>query len=219
MALRVEPTEIPDVLVVTPDAFEDDRGWFMEAYRSDTAARAGLPDSFLQVNHSRSRRAVVRGLHFQWDPPQGKLMRVIRGEAFLVAVDIRPRSPTLGRWTSITASDDDRRQLWAPASFARGFAALSDVVDIEYLCTATYNPAAESGIRWNDPDIGIDWPIGEPVMSGKDASAQTLREWLARPEAGVFAFTPAGLVDVNDRSPMNEQAVAGELPERGPTPR
>jgi dTDP-4-dehydrorhamnose 3,5-epimerase len=188
MVLRVEPTEIPDVLVVTPDAFEDDRGWFMEAYRSDKAAQAGLRDRFLQLNHSRSRRGVVRGLHFQWDPPQGKLMRVIRGQAFLVAVDIRPGSPTLGRWTSITASEDDRRQLWAPASFARGFAALGDVTDVEYLCTATYNPAAESGIRWDDPEIAIEWPVSQPVMSAKDASAQTLSEWLARPEAAVFAF-------------------------------
>jgi len=190
MPVHVEPADIPDVLVVTPDAFEDDRGWFMEAYRSDAATRAGLPERFLQVNHSRSRRGVVRGLHFQWDPPQGKLMRVIRGAAFLVAVDIRPASPTLGRWTSITASEDDRRQLWAPASFARGFAALSDITEIEYLCTTTYNPAAESGIRWDDPEIGIEWPVPEPVLSGKDAAAQTLAEWLVRPEADAFRDAP-----------------------------
>ena len=190
MPIQVEPADIPGVLIVTPDAFEDDRGWFMEAYRSDAAARAGLPERFLQVNHSRSRRGVVRGLHFQWDPPQGKLMRVIRGSAFIVAVDIRVGSATLGRWVGITASEDDRRQLWAPASFARGFAALADVTDIEYLCTSTYNPAAESGIRWDDPAIGIAWPVADPLMSAKDAGAQTLAEWLERPEARHFRFEP-----------------------------
>jgi dTDP-4-dehydrorhamnose 3,5-epimerase len=131
---------------------------------------------------------VTRGLHFQWDPPMGKLMRVIRGEAFLVAVDIRPESPTLGRYESVTASDHNRLQLWAPASFARGFCVLSDVADVEYLTTGTYNSATESGIRWNDPRIGIDWPVRDPRLSKKDAEAQSLDEWLARPEAEHFRF-------------------------------
>jgi dTDP-4-dehydrorhamnose 3,5-epimerase len=181
-----EPTELPGVIVVIPEAFDDDRGWFSEVYRTDTATPVGLPDRFLQVNQSRSRRGVVRGLHFQWDRPMGKLMRVVRGEAFLVAVDIRPDSPTLGRWVAITASADDRRQLWAPPWFARGFCALADVTDVEYFCTATWNPNGESGIRFDDPRIGIDWPTAEPVLSPKDTTAQTLEEWLARPESRCF---------------------------------
>ena len=131
---------------------------------------------------------MVRGLHFQWDPPMGKLMRVARGEAFLVAVDIRPGSPTLGQHESLVASDRNRLQLWAPASFARGFCALSDVAELEYLTTGTYNPDAESGIRWDDPQIGIDWPIREPTLSRKDAEAQSLADWLARPEAQAFRY-------------------------------
>ena len=146
------------------------------------------PARFVQLNHSRSVRGVVRGLHFQWDPPMGKLMRVARGEAFIVAVDIRPGSPTLGRHESIVASDENHLQLWAPASFARGFCALSDVVDIEYFTTGTYGPHAELGIAWNDPDIGIDWPIKEPTLSAKDAVAQSLADWLARPEAQHFRY-------------------------------
>ena len=148
----------------------------------------GLPARFVQLNHSRSVRGVVRGLHFQWEPPMGKLMRVARGEAFIVAVDIRPGSPTLGRYESIVASDENHRQLWAPASFARGFCVLSEIADIEYLTTGTYGPGAESGIAWDDPDIGIDWPIAEPILSAKDATAQSLAEWLARPEAEHFRY-------------------------------
>jgi dTDP-4-dehydrorhamnose 3,5-epimerase len=118
----------------------------------------------------------------------GKLMRVARGEAFIVAADIRPGSPTLGRSESLVASDENHLQLWAPASFARGFCVLSDIADIEYLTTGTYGPEAESGIAWNDPDIGIEWPIAEPILSAKDAAAQSLADWLARPEAQHFRY-------------------------------
>jgi dTDP-4-dehydrorhamnose 3,5-epimerase len=118
----------------------------------------------------------------------GKLMRVARGEAFIVAVDIRPGSPTLSRYESIVASDQNHLQLWAPASFARGFCVLSDVADIEYLTTGTYGPGAESGIAWNDPAIAIDWPVLEPILSTKDAAAQSLADWLARPEAQYFRY-------------------------------
>ena len=191
MKMHVRRTAIPEVLVVEHETFQDERGFFMEVFRADHFAEhadLGLPSSFVQLNHSRSARGVVRGLHFQWDPPMGKLMRVARGEAFIVAVDIRPGSPTLGRYESIVASDENHLQLWAPASFARGFCALSDIVDIEYLTTGTYGPHAESGIAWNDPDIGIDWPIKEPIVSQKDANAQSLAEWLARPEAQHFRY-------------------------------
>lgn len=192
MPFTVEPTDLPEVLVVSPGAYEDGRGWFAEVYRVDVAAKSGLPDAFRQVNQSRSRRGVVRGLHFQWDPPMGKLMRVVLGEAFLVAVDIRPGSPTLGRWVGITASADDRRQLWAPAWFARGFCTLADVTDVEYFCTATYSSSGESGIRWDDPAIGVEWPIDTPILSPKDATAQTLAEWLERPEAQLMAAISRG---------------------------
>jgi dTDP-4-dehydrorhamnose 3,5-epimerase len=191
MELEVRRTSLPEVLVVAPGAFEDERGFFMEVFHSDRyAAHAdlGLPSQFVQLNHSRSSRGVVRGLHFQWEPPMGKLMRVARGEAFIVAVDIRPGSPTLGRYESLVVSDANRLQLWAPASFARGFCALSESVDVEYLTTGTYNGAAESGVRWDDPQIGIDWPVKAPTLSRKDAEAQSLAEWLARPEAQAFRY-------------------------------
>jgi dTDP-4-dehydrorhamnose 3,5-epimerase len=122
----------------------------------------------------------------------GKLMRVSVGRAFLVAVDIRVGSPTLGRWVGLDANADEPRELWAPASFARGFCVLSDVAEIEYLTTGTYNHATESGIRWNDPAIGIEWPVREPILSAKDDSAQTLAEWLSRPESANFPYRPAG---------------------------
>jgi dTDP-4-dehydrorhamnose 3,5-epimerase len=191
MKLTVHRTSMPEVLVLEHQVFEDERGFFMEAFRQDTFAEfaeLGLPSEFVQLNHSRSTRGVTRGLHFQWDPPMGKLMRVTAGEAFLVAVDIRPGSPTLGQHESLLVSAKNKLQLWAPASFARGFCTLSDVAEVQYLTTGTYNPAAESGIRWNDPDIGIDWPVADPVLSGKDAAAQSLTEWLARPEAASFRY-------------------------------
>jgi dTDP-4-dehydrorhamnose 3,5-epimerase len=188
MPFTVEPTAIRDVKIVVPQPIRDGRGFFMEVYRQDLFAALDLPDRFVQLNHSRSNRGVVRGLHFQWDPPMGKLMRVTAGRAFLVAVDIRVGSPTLGRWVGVEVSAEEPRQLWAPASFARGFCVLSEVAEIEYLTTGTYNPAAESGILWSDPAIGIDWPIDEPILSAKDAQAQTLAQWLARPEAANFKY-------------------------------
>jgi dTDP-4-dehydrorhamnose 3,5-epimerase len=184
----VEPTSIPEVLLVRPRRFGDDRGWFAEVFREGAFAELGegLPTGFAQVNQSRSAAGVVRGLHFQWDPPQGKLMRVVRGRAFMVAVDIRPGSPTLGEVVTVTGSADEPLLVWAPASFARGFCALEDGTEVEYFCTAEYDPAHEAGIRWDDPALGIAWPVAEPRLSGKDASAGTLADWLARPEAEVF---------------------------------
>lgn len=186
MDVRIEGTELDEVLIVHPGRLDDERGFFAEIFRTDVWAAAGLPSSFAQVNQSRSRRGVVRGLHFQWDPPQGKLMRVVQGQAFCVAVDIRPGSPTLGRWVGVTLSADDPRFVWAPAWFARGFCALTDVTDVEYLVTSVYNREAESGIRWDDPAIGIEWPIDNPQLSTKDAAAQALEAWLARPESEAF---------------------------------
>jgi dTDP-4-dehydrorhamnose 3,5-epimerase len=188
MPFTIESTALDEVKIVVPRRFPDDRGFFMEVYRQDLFAGLGLTDPFVQINQSRSARNVLRGLHFQWDPPVAKLMRVTLGRAFMVAVDIRVGSPTQGRWVGLEGSAEEPRHLWAPASFARGFCALSDFAEIEYLTTGTYNPATESGIRWNDPAIGIDWPVTEPILSGKDAVAQTLTEWLARPEAANFRY-------------------------------
>jgi dTDP-4-dehydrorhamnose 3,5-epimerase len=187
---EVEPTAIPEVLVVRPKRYGDDRGWFAEVWQGAAFAElgGGLPSSFVQVNQSRSAQGVVRGLHFQWDPPQGKLMRVVRGRALMVAVDIRPGSPTVGRHVACEGSEDEPLLFWAPASFARGFCALADVTEVEYFVTATYDPAHESGIRWDDPALAIPWPVADPQLSPKDAAAGTLADWLARPEAQAFAL-------------------------------
>lgn len=188
MPFTVEAAALPEVLLVRPGTHGDERGWFTEVLRLDRFAELGLPTSFVQVNQSRSAAGVVRGLHFQWDPPQGKLMRVVAGRALLVAADVRPGSPTLGRVVTVEASAAEPLLVWAPASFARGFAALEDGTDVEYFCTATYNPAAESGIRWDDPDLAIAWPVAAPRLSPKDAAAGSLRDWLARPESAAFAW-------------------------------
>jgi dTDP-4-dehydrorhamnose 3,5-epimerase len=188
MPFRIESRQLGDVVVLVPDAYEDQRGYFMEAFHADHFLGLGLPDHFPQDNQSRSRRGVVRGLHFQWDPPMGKLMRVIYGTAFLIAVDIRKRSPTLGKWLGIEASAENRKQVWAPAGFARGFAVLSGYADVLYKCTGTYNHAAESGIRWDDPQIGIEWPVSNPILSEKDRNAQTLAQWLASENSDYFSY-------------------------------
>lgn len=186
MEIRVESKRLNDVVVLVPEVFQDSRGFFMETFREDQFKEMGLPYQFVQDNHSRSAKGVVRGLHFQWDPPMGKLMRVTVGAAFLVAVDIRKGSPTLGQWTGIEASADNRREVWAPAGFARGFCVLSDFAEIQYKCTGLYNSKAESGIRWDDPKIGVEWPISDPSLSEKDRNAQTLEEWLATDQSNHF---------------------------------
>jgi dTDP-4-dehydrorhamnose 3,5-epimerase len=194
MAFEVESRYLEEVVVLVGKAFEDSRGYFMETYREDQFRELGLPGTFVQDNQSYSRKGVVRGLHFQWDPPMGKLMRVTRGAAFLVSVDLRLGSPTLGKWLGIEATAENRKQVWAPASFARGFCALTDGVEVQYKCTGTYNAKAESAIRWNDPAIGIQWPLRDVIISEKDRNAQTLAEWLASPRARYFthAVKPVG---------------------------
>ncbi len=188
MQLKVKKTEIDDVMIVIPEVFEDERGFFLEAYRADQFKGLGLPEGFVQDNHSRSAKGVLRGLHFQWEPPMGKLMRVTYGSAFLVAVDIRKGSPTLGKWFGIEVSYENKLQVWAPAGFARGFCVLSDFAEIQYKCTGIYNSDAESGVLWNDPDIGIEWPINNPVLSEKDKIAQTLAQWLEKPESNNYKY-------------------------------
>ncbi|HEY6900068.1 MAG TPA: dTDP-4-dehydrorhamnose 3,5-epimerase, partial [Puia sp.] len=185
---NVEKTEIRDLLIITPEVFKDDRGFFTETYRKDKFNEFGLNLEFVQDNHSKSARNVVRGLHFQWEPPMGKLMRVTQGTAFLVAVDIRIGSPTFGKWIGVEASSDNRKQVYAPAGFARGFCVLSESAEIQYKCTGIYSNKAESGVLWNDPAIGIDWPVKEPILSKKDEVAQTLAEWAAKPDAKNFTY-------------------------------
>jgi dTDP-4-dehydrorhamnose 3,5-epimerase len=188
--MKIESTPLRDVFVITPEAHEDARGFFMETYREDAFKAAGIKDTFVQDNHSRStQRNVVRGLHFQWEEPMSKVMRVTAGSAFLVAVDLRKGSPTLGKWFGIEASADNKKQLYAPASFARGFQTLSDICEVQYKCSAFYNPDTQGEIRWDDKEIGIDWPIKEPpLLSARSAEAPTLKDWLARPESDVFTF-------------------------------
>ena len=190
MQIKIESRHLGDVVVVVPDRFQDSRGFFSETFRADQFQLLGLPTEFVQDKHSRSVKGVVRGLHFQWEPPMGKLMRVTLGAAFLVAVDIRKGSPTFGKWIGIEASAENRRCVWAPAGFARGFCALSDSTEIQYKCTGIYNNKAESAIRWNDPAIGIDWPLTDVIVSEKDRNAQTLSEWLATPASNNFLYSP-----------------------------
>ncbi len=190
MKIEIESEHLNGLVVLKPHVFEDERGFFMEAFRADVFEQMGLPSIFPQDNHSRSRKGVVRGLHFQWSPAMGKLMRVTYGSAFVVAVDIRKGSPTLGKWFGMAISASDKRQVWAPAGFARGFCALSDYAEVQYKCTGVYNPACESGIRWNDPAIGITWPVApdEAITSEKDGKARLLAEWLASPESDNFRY-------------------------------
>ena len=188
MRIGIESSPIEGTAVIVPEVFEDDRGFFFESFRVDQFRELGLPTEFVQDNHSRSAKGVVRGLHFQWEPPMGKLMRVTFGSAFLVAVDIRKGSPTLGKWFGVEVSAANKKQVWAPAGFARGFCTLSEFAEVQYKCTGLYSNKAESGVLWNDPEIGVEWPIASPILSAKDAKAQTLAEWLARPESEQFRY-------------------------------
>jgi dTDP-4-dehydrorhamnose 3,5-epimerase len=197
--IRIESRHLEDVVVVLPDIFQDSRGFFTEVYRADQFKELGLPTDFGQDNHSKSARGVVRGLHFQWEPPMGKLMRVTAGAAFLVAVDIRKGSPNLGKWVGIEASADNRRCVWAPAGFARGFCALVDGTEIQYKCTGIYNGGAESGILWNDPAIGIKWPLTDVAVSDKDSRARSLEQWFATPESEFFQYSKTSQPDLTVR--------------------
>lgn len=174
--MKVTNTTIPGLLIVEPKVFGDARGFFFESFQAERYAGAGIPGPFVQDNLSRSSKGILRGLHFQEPRPQGKLVTVLRGKVFDVAVDIRKGSPTFGRWFGIELSDENRLQLWVPPGFAHGFCVLSDVADFFYKCTEYYSPENEASILWNDPALGITWPISEPLLSGKDARAVPLAE-------------------------------------------
>ncbi len=172
--MNIIPTEIPDVLVIEPQVFEDERGFFMEVWNQQAFESAGILTNFIQDNHSKSPLGTLRGLHYQVQHTQGKLVRVIAGEVYDVAVDIRQSSPTFGKWTARTLSAENKRMMWIPPGFAHGFYVTSETAEFVYKCTDVYAPEHERAIRWNDPDVGITWPIpadSQPLLSKKDSNA------------------------------------------------
>ena len=175
--MKVAPTAIPEVLVLEPKVFGDSRGFFLESWNERAFAAAGILARFVQDNHSRSARNVLRGLHYQLRQAQGKLVRVIAGEIYDVAVDIRRSSPTFGRWVSERLSAENRRMVWVPPGFAHGFLVVSDAAEVLYKATDYYAPEHERTIAWNDPELAVAWPLaGEPVLSAKDVVGTRLRD-------------------------------------------
>ena len=174
--MKVIDVDLPGCLLIEPRVFGDDRGYFFESFNHDRLRELGLQPRFVQGNVSRSARGVLRGLHYQWPKPQGKFISVLEGEVYDVAVDIRRGSPTFGRSAAMILSAENRRHLWVPEGFAHGFVVLSDTALFHYLCTETYDAAADAGIRWNDASLGIDWPVSAPRLSAKDAMAPFLAD-------------------------------------------
>jgi dTDP-4-dehydrorhamnose 3,5-epimerase len=169
-------TDLPGVVIIEPKVFGDDRGFFFESFHAQRFAENGLDLRIAQSNVSRSAHGVLRGLHYQWPRPQGKLVQVLEGEVYDVAVDIRRGSPTFGRWTACVLSAQNKRLFWVPEGFAHGFAVTSDSAVFCYHCTDVYVPEADAGVRWNDAALAIDWPLAEPTLSGKDAVAPLLAD-------------------------------------------
>ena len=177
MPFKFQRLDMPDVILIEPIVFVDKRGFFMESYKYSEFAKFGIKEKFVQDNHSRSTRGVLRGLHYQKNPKaQAKLVRVTRGKVFDVAVDIRRGSPTYGRWVGVLLSEENKKMLYVPVGFAHGFCVLSEEAEVLYKTTEEYAPEYERGIIWNDPDIGIKWPIEEPILSPKDAALPRLKE-------------------------------------------
>ena len=177
--MQIMNTKIIDVKIIEPTVYGDARGFFLETFSEARYQKMlGIDKSFVQDNHSRSQQHVLRGLHFQTDNPQGKLVRTVTGEIFDVVVDIRPESPTFKQWVGVILSESNKRQLWIPAGLAHGFVVLSQSADFEYKCTEYYDPSSEQCIIWNDPDIGIQWPIAHPILSDKDKQGKQLQDWL-----------------------------------------
>lgn len=174
--MKLIETRLPGCVVIEPAVFGDERGFFFETWNAGRFGEHGLPTQFVQSNVSSSSRGVLRGLHYQWPNPQGKLVSVLEGEVYDVAVDIRRGSPTFGQYAGVILSAENKRQFWIPEGFAHGFAVLSERALFSYLCTATYDKAADAGVRWDDPAIAIDWPISDPLLSDKDANAPLLAD-------------------------------------------
>lgn len=178
--MRVIPAEIPEVLLIEPDVFTDTRGFFLETFNAERYAAHGMPGPFVQDNHSRSVQGTVRGLHLQLTHPQAKLIRVVVGEIFDVAVDVRVGSPTFGNWVGVRLSAESFRQCYIPPGFAHGFSVLSPIAEIEYKCTGIYDPTGQLGLLWNDPALAIPWGVETPVLSDRDRDNPTIREALDR---------------------------------------
>lgn len=174
--MKLIASSLPGCVLIEPSVFGDARGFFFETWNAERYAKQGLPGSFVQSNVSSSARGVLRGLHYQWPRPQGKLVTVLQGEVYDVAVDIRQGSPTFGRWEAFILSGENRRQLWIPPGFAHGFAVLSETALFNYLCTDVYVKEADAAIRWDDADLAIDWPITLPSLSEKDQQAPFLKD-------------------------------------------
>ena len=174
--MKVTPTELPEVLLIEPRVFGDARGFFLETFQAERYSAAGVAGAFLQDNLSRSAKGTLRGLHFQEPRAQGKLVLVLRGAVWDVAVDVRRGSPRFGRWVGLELSEENRRQLWIPPGFAHGFCVLSETADFFYKCTALYAPETERAVRWDDPALAIRWPVAAPLLSAKDRAAPTLAE-------------------------------------------
>jgi len=175
--MKAIPTRLPEVLLIEPKVFGDSRGFFFESWNEREFERAGIAARFVQDNHSRSARGVLRGLHYQIRQPQGKLVRVVEGEIFDVAVDIRRSSPNFGRWEGARLNSQSKNMLWIPVGFAHGFCVISDFAEVLYKTTDFYSPEQERSILWNDPDLGISWPLdGDPILSAKDSRAPRLRD-------------------------------------------
>jgi dTDP-4-dehydrorhamnose 3,5-epimerase len=174
--MRIVETALPGAFVIEPQVFGDARGFFYESYNEAKYREAGIDRRFVQSNVSRSAKGVLRGLHYQWPNPQGKLVSVLEGEVYDVAVDIRRGSPTFGRWVGVMLTTDNHRHFWVPEGFAHGFCVLSEFATFTYQCTALYDREGDAGIRWNDADIGIDWPVSAPLLSEKDTRAPFLKD-------------------------------------------
>lgn len=172
---RIETT-LPEVVIIVPDVYRDERGFFLESYRIDKFEKLGIGVRFVQDNHSKSVKGTLRGLHFQYPHGQGKLVRVTQGEVFDVAVDIRTKSPTFGKWFGTVLNTENMHHMYIPQGFAHGFCVLSDTAELHYKCTDLYVPACDRGILWNDPQIGIRWPVSEPILSKKDQNAPCLTD-------------------------------------------
>lgn len=185
--MRIVQTRLPGCVVIEPVIFGDARGFFFETWNAERFGQHGLPSAFVQSNVSSSAKDVLRGLHYQWPRPQGKLVSVLEGEVYDVAVDIRRGSPTFGQWEAVVLSADNKKQFWIPEGFAHGFAVLSERAVFSYLCTEVYLKDFDAGVRWNDADVAVDWPISAPTLSGKDEVAPYLKDI---PEARLPVYQP-----------------------------
>ena len=174
--MKVIETKLPGVLIIEPKVFGDARGFFKETFQAERYQEAGIEYEFVQDNHSRSQKGVLRGLHFQITKPQGKLVSCSQGAVFDVAVDVNPESATFGQYVGIELTEDNHHQFWVPPGYAHGFCVLTDTADFQYKCTDYYDPSDEGGLIWNDSDVAIDWPMDQPLLSDKDAKLPTLKE-------------------------------------------